>query len=297
MGDRQLTPRRQFLNNSRAEQHSDALRSGKAWLATQRMLKRTGRILVSDKAGPKAPGSVFNFYDIRDLYLLQLAASWIKNAAGISSWVEVSSVQRAGSHQLSLEAQYMIIPRSIRRKVDAFRQINTTKKIPVQEFKGSLYFALCQISGSKEAANERLLKLPVTQEEIRKITDPDIKLYGYIRSMIAPTFMLFRQECHRLGYRTEYYALWHLKRVIKDHDTLNMFGDSLYFAFLYMGDEDYFNRFFIEYHNVSNSVEKIQELIESFILTIHTRYLYTANKRNYLKRKKIDGQSDTFIHV
>ncbi|EAR6894022.1 hypothetical protein CSN29_26285 [Salmonella enterica subsp. diarizonae] len=297
MGDRQLTPRRQFLNNSRAEQHSDALRSGKAWLATQRMLKRTGRILVSDKAGPKAPGSVFNFYDIRDLYLLQLAANWIKNAAGISSWVEVSSVQRAGSHQLSLEAQYMIIPRSIRRKVDAFRQINTTKKIPVQEFKGSLYFALCQISGSKAAANEKLLTLPVTQEEIRKITEPDIKIYGYIGKTIAPVFMLFMLECQRLGYSMEYRDLRRLRYFIKDHNELNMLGYSLYFAFLYLDAGDYFTRFFIEYNNVLKDAVKKRELIQLFILDIHTRYLYTANKRNYLKRKKRDGQSDSFIHV
>lgn len=286
MGDRQLTPRRQFLNNLRAEQHSDALKSGKAWLATQRMLKRTGRIFAPDKTGQRSPESVFDFYDIRDLYLLQLAASWIKNTAGFSSWVEISPVQRRSPLQFSLGDQYMIIPRSVRRKVDAFRQMNTTKKTLLQEFRGSLYSVLCRALFSKAAADEKLLTLPVTQNEIRKITEPDIKVYGYIGKMIAPVFILFMLECQRLGYSMEYRDLQCLRDAIKDNNTLNMFGNSLYFAFLYQDDGDHFTRFFIEYHNVLKDEVKKRELIQSFILDIHTRYLYTANKRNYLKRRK-----------
>lgn len=289
-----ITSRRQFLNDIQAEQHSYALRSGKVWLATQRMLKRTGRIFVLDKAGSATPESVFDFDDIRDLYLLQLAASWIKNAAGFSSWVEISPVQRLSVHPLSLGAQYMIIPRSVRRKVDAFRQmesndarqIKAAKRMPVQEFKGSLYAALCRASGSKAAANEKLLQLPLTQEEIRKITDPDVKVYGAISDKIAPSFILFTLECKRLGYTTEHDLLWDLFRVIKDKSMLSALGDSLYFTFLRPNEEDLFAHFIHKHQEPFSSLQAKREAIRSFVQAVHTRYLFTANKRNYLKRKK-----------
>ncbi|SEO99207.1 hypothetical protein [Enterobacter sp. NFIX58] len=281
-----LTSRRQFLNDIQAEQHSDALRSGKVWLATQRMLKRTGRVFVSDKTDPTAPGSVFDFNDVRDLYLLQLAASWIKNAAGFSSWVEISPVHKRSTLQSSLGAQYMIIPRSVRRKVDAYRQINAAKHMPVQEFKGSLYAALSRAFGSKTAANEKLRHLPSTPEEIRRITDPDIKVYGMTGEKIAPSFILFTLECKRLGYSTEHDLLWDLFRIIKDKHMLNSLGDSLFFTFLYPDDGDFFSCFIREHQEQFPSLQAKRDAIRSFVHAVHTRYLFTANKRNYLKRKK-----------
>lgn len=286
MSSGSLTSRRQFLYDIQAEQHSDALRSGKAWLATQRMLKRTGRVFISDKTDLTAPGSVFDFNDVRDLYLLQLAANWIKNASGFSSWVEISPVQRLSAQQSSLGTQYMIIPRSVRRKVDAFRQINAAKHISVQEFKGSLYAALCRACGSKTAANEKLLEMPLTMEEIRKITDPDIKVYGMTGEKIAPSFILFALECKRLGYSTEHDLLWDLFRIIKDKSMLSLLGDSLFFTFLYPDDGDLFSCFIREHQEPFPSLQEKREAIRSFVQAVHTRYLFTANKRNYLKRKK-----------
>ena len=67
---------------------------------------------------------------------------------------------------------------------------------------------------------------------------------------------------------------------------LSSLGDSLFFTFLYPDDGDFFSCFIREHQESFPSLQAKREAIRSFVQAVHTRYLFTANKRNYIKRKK-----------
>lgn len=285
-----MNPRQEFLKTIQYEKISIAIRAGKIWLATQRMLKRTGKTFSIESSENSSDKMIFSFDEIRHLYLLQLAATHIKSVKGYSSWVEISLLQERVPRLVSWATSHMIIPSSVRRKVDAYRQIKTSSEkqqsTSVKEFSGSLYSALHQALESKSAADKLISQLPSTHEDARKITEPDIKAYGYVGKTIAPVFVLFTLECKRLGYSTEHEVLLRLQRLIKDSDKLNMLGNSLYFTFLYPDDEDLFSHFFIEYQKGTKSSGEREVYATKFIQDVYSRYLHTANKRNYIKRKR-----------
>lgn len=284
-----MNPRQEFLKTIQYEQISLAIRSGKIWLATQRMLKRTGKTFSLESSDKGSDRMTFSFNEIRHLYLLQLAAAQIKSVKGYSSWVEISLLQERVPRLMSWATPHMIIPSSVRRKVDAYRQIKTSSKkqqpASVKEFSGSLYSALHKALKSKSAADKLIYQLPLTPEDAREITEPDIKVYGCVGKTIAPAFVLFALECKRLGYSTEHEILLRLQRLINDNNKLNMLGNSLYFTFLYPDDEDLFTHFFLEYQKELKSSGEREVYVTKFIQDVYSRYLHTANKRNYIKRK------------
>ncbi|MCV5976125.1 hypothetical protein OFO29_27620, partial [Escherichia coli] len=112
----------------------------KAWKDTQRILKRSG-LVCRERSEPFDPEKHFDCYTVRYLYLLNIIALKIRSVSKFSCWIEVGQCHRMTGKHLSLNAPpFMLIPRSIRRKVDGFRQSKgeATPK-SAQPFTGSLY--------------------------------------------------------------------------------------------------------------------------------------------------------------
>lgn len=278
--------RQLFLQSIREEQLSAAIRTSKAWLATQRMLKRTGRTLTTGKNIDTEKKMTFDLDEILNLYLLQLTAGEIKKNSGYSSWIEISQLHGRTPNLPVWFPSNMLVPRTIRRKVDAFRQVAQPSKKSIPEFSGGLYSEICRAVGSKSAGDKLIATFPLTDKDISKVINPDIKVYRSIEKTVAPSYILFMLECKRLGFTQEYEVLSRLTGKIKNTKVLNSLGDSLYFAFLYNESDDLFSLFFTSLKKYINNTQKKEKFITKFIEDIHTRFLFTANKRNYLKRKK-----------
>lgn len=111
-----------------------------AWKDTQRILKRSG-LVYRGNGQNRLILKHFNRYTVRYLYLLNIIALKIRSVSKFSCWIEVGQCHRMTGKHLSLNAPpFMLIPRSIRRKVDGFRQSKgeATPK-SAQPFTGSLY--------------------------------------------------------------------------------------------------------------------------------------------------------------
>ncbi|MGD7785347.1 hypothetical protein ACQCZM_27250, partial [Escherichia coli] len=118
-----------------------------AWKDTQRILKRSGLVYRGERSESFDPEKHFNRYTVRYLYLLNIIALKIRSVSKFSCWIEVGQCHRMTGKHLSLNAPpFMLIPRSIRRKVDGFRQSRQSEdeatKNPPQPFTGSLYKVL-----------------------------------------------------------------------------------------------------------------------------------------------------------
>ncbi|MED9338646.1 hypothetical protein RCN18_04370, partial [Escherichia marmotae] len=121
-----------------------------AWKDTQRILKRSGLVYRGERSESFDPEKHFNRYTVRYLYLLNIIALKIRSVSKFSCWIEVGQCHRMTGKHLSLNAPpFMLIPRSIRRKVDGFRQSKgeATPK-SAQPFTGSLYEVLSKESDS-----------------------------------------------------------------------------------------------------------------------------------------------------
>lgn len=299
MDKEKVSARQQFLKETKNERRASEIRGSKAWLSTQRMLKRSGKVCapVSPSGMENAEMSTFSIDTVRHLYLLQLAAGQIKNHPGFSSWVEICELQTRPPLLVSWPTSHIIVPRFIRRKAHAFLQDLTARadNHPSQrnelvgEFPGSLYAVLRHAYKTKEHADEIIAKFPLTRQEMRRDLDLDAGAYRSVGSSRAPSFTLLLLECKRLGCNDEIDMLIRMMRLITDNTRLNMLGNALFFLLLFYQesmDNDEFFMFFesqklAKYISPTESKSKI----DHFINTIHTRYLFTAKKRIAFKRK------------
>lgn len=312
MDDEKASSQQGRLKETRNEQRLREVRKGKAWLSVQRMLKRSGKtcsLRVADDR-TNAGDTSFDIDTVRHLYLLQLAAGQIKSYPELSSWVEICEIQTRPSLLAPWITSHIIVPRLIRRKAHAFRQVLTTnvEELPwqsetlVHEFSGGLYAALCHVNKTKAYVDEIIARFPLTRQEM--LFDPylDVGAYRSVRLSKAPSFILLLLECNQLGYKSEYVVLCRLLEIITDDTQLNMLGDALFFTLLYQRNEkDLFSSFFKELDKVShikvthdrqislavspevNYAQQRSIFIKNFIDDIDEKFLFDSDTRRKIR--------------
>lgn len=302
MDDEKASSQQGRLKETRNEQRSREIRKGKAWLSVQRMLKRSGKtcsLRVADDR-TNAGDTSFDIDTVRHLYLLQLAAGQIKSYPELSSWVEICEIQTRPPLLAPWITSHIIVPRLIRRKAHAFRQVLTTnvEDLPwqsetlVHEFSGGLYAALCHVHKTKAYVDEIIARFPLTRQEM--LFDPylDVGAYRSVRLSKAPSFILLLLECNRLGYKSEYVVLCRLLEIITDDTQLNMLGDALFFTLLYQHNEkDLFSSFFKGLDKVS----RIKVTHDRQISLAASSVAYYAQQRSIFIKNFIDDIGENFL--
>ena len=302
MDDEKASSQQGRLKETRNEQRSIEIRKGKAWLSVQRMLKRSGKtcsLRVADDR-TNAGDTSFDIDTVRHLYLLQLAAGQIKSYPELSSWVEICEIQTRPPLLAPWITSHIIVPRLIRRKAHAFRQVLTTnvEDLPwqsetlVHEFSGGLYAALCHVHKTKAYVDEIIARFPLTRQEM--LFDPylDVGAYRSVRLSKAPSFILLLLECNRLGYKSEYVVLCRLLEIITDDTQLNMLGDALFFTLLYQHNEkDLFSSFFKGLDKVS----RIKVTHDRQISLAASSVAYYAQQRSIFIKNFIDDIGENFL--
>ena len=287
-----------------------------AWKDTQRILKRSGLVYRGERSESFDPEKHFNRYTVRYLYLLNMIALELREDTRIK--VEVGHWYRMTGKRLSLNVPpFMLIPRNIRRKVDGFRQSEgkTTKK-PTQPFTGSLYEVL---SGDIDSAklDAWIAGLPLSALEGAK----EIPIMGFspwvvaksVRQSASPTFELFYQEYQSLvlksvfklepGFEQLLTRLSFIKQSILSKQQyrvksqlLERLGNVLFFTLLYnQGCPGEFINTLVEkediYLKASPGEEKVKahqkliNYIEEFCNKMTEKYLISAARRHYQKKK------------
>ncbi|MGS6552848.1 hypothetical protein ACUWFG_10650, partial [Escherichia coli] len=197
-------------------------------------------------------------------------------------------------------------PRSIRRKVDGFRQSKgeATPK-SAQPFTGSLYEVLSRDNDSAEL-DAWFAEPPLTRQEVRegrRVTDFNPWAQSsFICRSASPTFELFYQEYKRLGLSV-FFDPENRKpfESIKKHfgdkpQLLERLGDVLFFTSLYnQGCLGEFVNALVEkediYLKMSPGEEKVKahqkmvNYIEAFCNKMTEKYLISAARRHYQKKK------------
>ena len=287
----------------------------KAWKDTQRILKRSG-LVCRERSEPFDPEKHFDCYTVRYLYLLNIMALELKSDTRIK--VEVGQWYRMTGKRLSLNVPpFMLIPRNIRRKVDGFRQSEgkTTKK-PTQPFTGSLYEVLSRdIDSAKLDAWIAGLSLSALEgaKEISIMGFSPWAVAKSVRQSASPTFELFYQEYQSLvlksvfklepGFEQLLTRLSFIKQSILSKQQyrvksqlLERLGSVLFFTLLYnQGCPGEFINTLVEkediYLKASPGEEKVKahqkliNYIEEFCNKMTEKYLISAARRHYQKKK------------
>lgn len=297
MHPKRVNARQRFLEKIHTEDRAAKIRRSKAWLCTQQILKRSGRSCVRQFSLTMTieDENHFDFMMVRHLYMLQLASAATKYAPNFPRWTEVGTLRRQALSQPQWFSLHIIVPRSIRRKADAFYQItgkgavtekplhasnNTPKSDAITGFKGSLYAALCRAYGERESVDRIISDFPVSSLEMKIAREFDVTAYHDIHHGNSPTLLLFCLECNRLGYKTEYEHVVKLMRILSNVHEQEQLGNALFFSLLYQGEEDIFTLFFEKL-----TVENRQSETRRFISHVYNKYLFSANKRRYQKKQ------------
>ncbi|MDU2096416.1 MAG: hypothetical protein E7E73_07015 [Negativicoccus succinicivorans] len=228
-----------------------------------------------------------------------------------------------GKH-LSLNAPpFMLIPRSIRRKVDGFRQSKgeATPK-SAQPFTGSLYEVLSKESDSAKL-DAWIAELPLNlQEEGKEISVMGFSPRAVARPVLrsaSPTFELFYQEYQslrlksvfkfeprfeqlltRLSFRKQ--SILRKQQYRVKSQLLERLGNVLFFTSLYnQGCLEEFINALVEkediYLKMSPGEEKVKahqkmvNYIEAFCNKMTEKYLMPAASRHYKKKKIARSES------
>ncbi|HAP0343930.1 TPA: hypothetical protein IRR23_005124 [Escherichia coli] len=287
-----------------------------AWKDTQRILKRSGLVYRGERSESFDPEKHFNRYTVRYLYLLNMIALELREDTRIK--VEVGHWYRMTGKHLSLNIPpFMLIPRNIRRKVDGFRQSEgkTTKK-PIQPFTGSLYEVLSRdIDSAKLDAWIAGLSLSALEgaKEISIMGFSPWAVAKSVRQSTSPTFELFYQEYQSLvlksvfklepGFEQLLTRLSFIKQSILSKQQyrvksqlLERLGNVLFFTLLYnQGCPGEFINTLVEkediYLKASPGEEKVKahqkliNYIEEFCNKMTEKYLISAARRHYQKKK------------
>lgn len=287
-----------------------------AWKDTQRILKRSGLVYRGERSESFDPEKHFNRYTVRYLYLLNMIALELREDTRIK--VEVGHWYRMTGKHLSLNIlPFMLIPRNIRRKVDGFRQSEgkTTKKT-IQPFTGSLYEVLSRdIDSAKLDAWIAGLSLSALEgaKEISIMGFSPWAVAKSVRQSASPTFELFYQEYQSLvlksvfklepGFEQLLTRLSFIKQSILSKQQyrvksqlLERLGNVLFFTLLYnQGCPGEFINTLVEkediYLKASPGEEKVKahqkliNYIEEFCNKMTEKYLISAARRHYQKKK------------
>ncbi|APJ79536.1 hypothetical protein [Escherichia coli] len=287
-----------------------------AWKDTQRILKRSGLVYRGERSESFDPEKHFNRYTVRYLYLLNMIALELREDTRIK--VEVGHWYRMTGKHLSLNIPpFMLIPRNIRRKVDGFRQSEgkTTKK-PIQPFTGSLYEVLSRdIDSAKLDAWIAGLSLSALEgaKEISIMGFSPWAVAKSVRQSASPTFELFYQEYQSLVLKSVFKLEPGLEQLLTrlsfikqsilskqqyrvKSQLLERLGNVLFFTLLYnQGCLGEFINTLVEkediYLKASPGEEKVKahqkliNYIEEFCNKMTEKYLISAARRHYQKKK------------
>ena len=287
-----------------------------AWKDTQRILKRSGLVYRGERSESFDPEKHFNRYTVRYLYLLNIMALELKSDTRIK--VEVGHWYRMTGKRLSLNVPpFMLIPRNIRRKVDGFRQSEgEATKQTAQPFTGSLYEVLSRdIDSAKLDAWIAGLSLSALEgaKEISIMGFSPWAVAKSVRQSASPTFELFYQEYQSLvlksvfklepGFEQLLTRLSFIKQSILSKQQyrvksqlLERLGNVLFFTLLYnQGCPGEFINTLVEkediYLKASPGEEKVKahqkliNYIEEFCNKMTEKYLISAARRHYQKKK------------
>ena len=287
-----------------------------AWKDTQRILKRSGLVYRGERSESFDPEKHFNRYTVRYLYLLNMIALELREDTRIK--VEVGHWYRMTGKRLSLNVPpFMLIPRNIRRKVDGFRQSEgEATKQTAQPFTGSLYEVLSRdIDSAKLDAWIAGLSLSALEgaKEISIMGFSPWAVAKSVRQSASPTFELFYQEYQSLvlksvfklepGFEQLLTRLSFIKQSILSKQQyrvksqlLERLGSVLFFTLLYnqgcpgevintlVEKED----IYLKASPVEEKVKAHQKLInyiEEFCNKMTEKYLISAARRHYQKKK------------
>ncbi|WP_260733778.1 hypothetical protein [Escherichia coli] len=287
-----------------------------AWKDTQRILKRSGLVYRGERSESFDPEKHFNRYTVRYLYLLNMIALELREDTRIK--VEVGHWYRMTGKRLSLNVPpFMLIPRNIRRKVDGFRQSEgEATKQTAQPFTGSLYEVLSRdIDSAKLDAWIAGLSLSALEgaKEISIMGFSPWAVAKSVRQSASPTFELFYQEYQSLvlksvfklepGFEQLLTRLSFIKQSILSKQQyrvksqlLERLGNVLFFTLLYnQGCPGEFINTLVEkediYLKASPGEEKVKahqkliNYIEEFCNKMTEKYLISAARRHYQKKK------------
>ncbi|ECW1083140.1 hypothetical protein GWU81_24410 [Salmonella enterica] len=295
----------QKINGLRHKQFSDAavpgkvrdIRGRRAWLNVQQMLKRSGRHCISGKSSKEekeVPATdTFNFEDVCHLYELYRTVERIKAGfpSGANIELEICELRRGRLHW---PYNFVIAPKHLRRKADAYRQMEGPGHHAPCGFKGSLYRALLDLFGDRK-------KLDIALAERLFYDQPLLSLQKII--FFGPSLLIFRllcTECRRLNFRSEENFLLQCTNYLCIEQLIEKFGEACFFTFLYhTREEDLFFSFFMEslesekYIPVQSEdditrypqikAERRKRKILDFIEMVHNRFLCTAYRRKKIQ--------------
>lgn len=287
-----------------------------AWKDTQRILKRSGLVYRGERSESFDPEKHFNRYTVRYLYLLNMIALELREDTRIK--VEVGHWYRMTGKRLSLNVPpFMLIPRNIRRKVDGFRQSEgEATKQTAQPFTGSLYEVLSRdIDSAKLDAWIAGLSLSALEgaKEISIMGFSPWAVAKSVRQSASPTFELFYQEYQSLVLKSVFKLEPGLEQLLTrlsfikqsilskqqyrvKSQLLERLGSVLFFTLLYnQGCPGEFINTLVEkediYLKASPGEEKVKahqkliNYIEEFCNKMTEKYLISAARRHYQKKK------------
>ena len=302
MEPKKISSRHQAFIDAQIEPKAKLVKGSKAWLNTQQMLKRRTRTCVPNLFSGKerTDESMFNFDDVSHLYQLNMSVPMIKKTFKFQLGLEICEVHNG---KAPWPFNFMIVPKTIRRKADAFKQINhehqsTTVGVGVSSgLTTSLYKTLLESSHDKRKLDAALASLTVEDDAITNIA-----IYPYIpRYMLerkAPTFTLLLLECLRQYYKPEANHLFSMTKIMKDSE-LERLANALFFGLLYKDlFSSFFNGSYKEEFSKQNSgsdewrtssivgISHTQQrtLINRFVDDIYKKYLLTANRRDVINK-------------
>lgn len=296
-----LSQRHQFFKERMLPLEVRKVKGSRPWLNVQQMLKRSGRNCVQRLfSNNEINGKdTFNFDDVSHLYHLYSAVNRIKSSSGNHVKLEICELKR-GLH--SWPYNLIIVPTSIRRKVDGFLQDSGGSDKKNKNAKlwcsGSLYKELRYASNSEQELNDSIARLSLADRvpPMAGVIHPGVS--NISSKDHSPAFTLLWLECRRMGLRAESDRLINLQRSINDVQLLEQLGNALFFSLLYVDPcKDLFSAFFHdeeslpprihgENNYIQSYLERQKEKINSFVELINQRFLFNANKRHGIKKKE-----------
>lgn len=294
--------RLQKLREAVAPELARKIKSSRAWLNVQQMLKRSGKVCVTElfSGAEKAGPNHFSFSDVTHLYQLYAAVERFKAESEGTLALEICALPRVWQ---PWPYNFVIVPKGIRRKMAGFmlrdlygRQAAVAGDSP-GGIKGSLYTALRTSCGDRKKLDIALAELfPEDEKPVHpKTIHPGVNL----NSQPAPVFTLLWLECDRLGFHQESERIRNLVKIIHDTQMLERLASAVFFSFVYCCDrEDLFTAFFslfqgkgrMKYNCTENENNYIseqffhqQQKILEYVDDIDNRFLLNAYRRTLKK--------------
>lgn len=306
MHSHDIMRRYEAINNAGVKGRVKALKGSKAWLHVQQVLRRSGRtcapmnnVLNPIVLSHTDSGSLFFVHQVKYLCGLYALMQALKEMAGISTEMQLFIPK------YKFPAGAMIVPETIRRKAEGFRQYRLANmserecvlnENPPTGFQGSLYQALLHSCGSKENLDKCLATLVDNKKQLIPEDKP------FFLDAAVPTLSFLWYELRRLYHRDEAESVMDIYRKHTSKAAmLENFANAIYFTFIYSEDgNELYNDYFSGLYGKKareNAQEKGEvcdydyfsitsvRLIMMFTEEVYRRYLSPSQKRHVQKKQ------------